>query len=90
MKLTELIIKYLKKKSVANYNDCNNVVDSIAKAKQLHKSLIVRCHPDKNIKHHDLALQLSELVNSNRYNYLELVKLEKRINKELLSKNSDL
>jgi hypothetical protein len=62
----------------------NNVVDSIAKAKSLHKSLILKAHPDKHPNKTELAQLLTGLININRYNYSELLKIEKRINNELL------
>lgn len=61
-----------------------NVVESIAKAKGLHKKLILLSHPDKYPNKIELATKLSELVNANRYNYRELLKLEERIKNELL------
>ena len=52
-----------------------NVVESIASAKALHKELIRKAHPDKNPMKIDLAQELSALININRLNYRELLKL---------------
>lgn len=60
-----------------------NVVESIANAKVLHKELIRKAHPDKNSEKVELAQELSELINLNRFNYRELLKLKERIEKEL-------
>lgn len=60
-----------------------NVVESIASAKALHKELIRKSHPDKNPMKVELAHELSELININRYNYHELLKLKERIENEL-------
>ena len=60
-----------------------NVVESIASAKSLHKELIRKAHPDKNPIKIELAQELTELVNLNRYNYRELLKLKERIENEL-------
>ena len=60
-----------------------NVIESIASAKALHKELIRKAHPDKNPEKVDLAQELSELINVNRFNYRELLKLKERIEKEL-------
>ena len=60
-----------------------NVVESIAKAKILHKELIRKAHPDINPANVELAQELSELINVNRFNYQELLKLKGRIDKEL-------
>lgn len=56
-----------------------NIVESIVKSKNLYKKLIVLTHPDKHPQNINLATELSELVNKNRYNYRELLKLEKII-----------
>lgn len=60
-----------------------NVVESIASAKSLHKELILKAHPDKNPTKIQLAQELSELINVNRFNYRELLKLKERIENEL-------
>ena len=53
-----------------------NVVASIGKAKSIYKDLIIKAHPDKHPN-------LTELINKNRYNYSELLKIKKRIETEL-------
>ena len=60
-----------------------NVVESIAGAKTLHKELIRMAHPDKNPTKIELAQELSELINVNRFNYRELLKLKARVENEL-------
>ena len=60
-----------------------NVVESIAGAKTLHKELIRRAHPDKHSDKEELAKEITDLVNENRYNYRELLRLKKRIENEL-------
>ena len=64
-------------------NESNNVVESIAKSKMLYKELIKKSHPDKHPQKEELAKEITDLVNSNRYNYRELVKLKERIDSEL-------
>ena len=60
-----------------------NVVQSISKSKVLYKKLIVQSHPDKHSENIALATELTRLININRYNYRELLILEKRIKNEL-------
>lgn len=84
MNLVKLILRHFRRNEILNCEDCNNVVNSIAKAKSLHKRLIVLSHPDKNPNKIELATKISELINENRYNYRELLKLEQRIKNELL------
>ena len=64
-------------------NESNNVVESIAKSKMLYKELIKKSHPDKHPQKEKLAKEIAELVNNNRYNYRELLKLKERIENEL-------
>ena len=61
----------------------NNIVQSIAKAKALHRVLISKAHPYKNPSKEELAKVLTEEINNNRYNYRELLKLKQRIETEL-------
>lgn len=64
-------------------SECVNIVDSIAKAKVLHRELILLCHPDRHINQLQLANELTSLVNTNKHNFQELKSLEKRIKSEL-------
>lgn len=49
----------------------------------LYKELIKKSHPDKHPQKEKLAKEIAELVNNNRYNYRELLKLKERIENEL-------
>ena len=60
-----------------------NVVESIAGAKTLHKELIRKAHPDKHSDKEELAKEITDLINENRYNYRELLRLKERIENEL-------
>lgn len=60
-----------------------NIVNSIAKAKKLHKELILYTHPDRHPNNQELATQLSEQINENRFNYSELLKLQDIVNNML-------
>lgn len=84
MNLIKSIFHHFRRNRILDFEDCNNVVNSIAKAKSLHKRLIVLSHPDKNLNKIELATKISESINENRYNYKELLKLEQQIKNELL------
>lgn len=71
-----------KKKKNTEHHEVN-VVDSIVKAKQLYKQLIVRAHPDRNPNNIELAKSLSQQIVQNKFNYEELVKIKKIINEKL-------
>ena len=64
-------------------NEVRNVVASISKSKGLYKELIKKSHPDKHPHKEELAKEFTELVNNNRYNYQELLRLKKLIEKQL-------
>lgn len=72
-----------RKNRKAAMQESGNVVKSIASAKNLHKELIRKAHPDKNPMKAELAQELSELININRFNYHELLKLKERVENEL-------
>ena len=72
-----------RKNRKAAMQESANVVESIAGAKTLHKELIRRAHPDKHSDKEELAKEITDLVNENRYNYRELLRLKKRIENEL-------
>lgn len=71
------------KKENESVKESINVVASIGKAKSLYKELIVKAHPDKHPNQLELATTLTELINKNRYNYSELLKIKNRIESEL-------
>lgn len=64
-------------------NESINIVNSIAKAKKLHKELILYAHPDRHPNNQELATRLSEQINENRFNYSELLKLQDIVNNKL-------
>ena len=60
-----------------------NIVESMSKAKSLYKSLIKEAHPDRHPNNKKRAEELTQLINKSKYNYEELLKLQKRIITEL-------
>lgn len=60
-----------------------NVVQSISKAKKLYKRLIVKAHPDRHPMNIELATELTQHIDSNRFNYRELLDIECRVEQEL-------
>ena len=72
---------FIKRKT--NADESFNVVASIGKARALYKDLIIKAHPDRNPYKVELATEITDLLNNNRYNYRELLKLKSRIETEL-------
>lgn len=83
MKLLDLFDSFLWPKSFKS-EDCNNIVQSMARCKQLYKTLSILAHPDKHPNKTELATEIMNEVNANRFNYSELLKLEKKIQEELI------
>lgn len=83
MKLLNLFVSFLRPKS-SKREDCNNIVQSMARCKQLYKTLSVLAHPDKHPNKSELATEIMNEINANRFNYSELIKLEKKIQEELI------
>ena len=55
----------------------------MAKAKQLYKELIKQAHPDKHPNNKDIAEELTAMINNNRFNYRELLKIKDLVNDKL-------
>ena len=87
--MKSLLYKLLVYFSVHKENEQENVVDSIAKSRNLYKQLILLCHPDKNPLKQDLAQELTEMINTNRYNYKELLKIKDIIETKLISNENN-
>ncbi len=64
-------------------DEAYNVVKSMAKAKQLYKELIKQTHPDKHPNNKDVAEELTAMINDNRFNYRELLKIKDVVNDKL-------
>lgn len=54
-----------------------NVVDSMAKAKRLYKSLSAKVHPDKHPDHREQAEDLMQRITANKRNYQILLNIER-------------
>ena len=69
--------------SIHSAEDGLNIVQSMAKCKKLYKKLCVLAHPDRHRDKEEIATAIMDEININRFNYLELTKLEQRIKEEL-------
>ena len=87
--MKSLLYKLLVYFSTHKEYEQKNVVDSIAKSRNLYKQLILLCHPDKNPLKQDLAQELTEMINTNRYNYKELLKIKDIIETKLISNENN-
>ncbi|WP_305156460.1 hypothetical protein [uncultured Muribaculum sp.] len=60
-----------------------NVIDGMVKAKILYKRLSIIAHPDKHPNYSAVAGDLMSKIVANRYNYSELLALEKEVKEKL-------
>ena len=75
--------KIFHRKNIEIPDESINVVESIGKAKTLYKDLIIKAHPDRNPNNVELATSITDQLNSNRFNYRELLRLKTIIETEL-------
>ncbi len=85
MNILTRYINRLRLRRKTKRNESRNVVDGMVKARTLYKRLANTVHPDhyENPDKRELAEELMRRVNGNRFNYSELVKLEKEIKEKL-------
>lgn len=82
MNLRKLLVSLFRPSS--KREDCINIVQSMARCKQLYKELSVLAHPDKHPYNSELATEIMNEINANRFNYSELIRIEKKIKEELV------
>ena len=56
-----------------------NVVTGISKARTIYKELILQSHPDKHPGEEEYYKEITNRINANRYNYKELLKIQKEL-----------
>lgn len=64
-------------------DEAYNVVESMVKAKKLYKELIKQTHPDKHPNKKDIAEELTAMINNNKFNYRELLKIKDIVHDKL-------
>lgn len=70
-------------KNHSRNDEAYNVVESMVKAKKLYKELIKQTHPDKHPNKKDVAEELTAMINNNRFNYRELLKIKDIVQNKL-------
>ena len=76
-------IKRLKFRKNIKKDESSNVVNGMAKAREIYKRLAIRAHPDRNPNHREVAEELMSRISANRYNYATLILLEKEVEEKL-------
>ena len=80
------IVRFLKRLKFKKYirkDESSNVVNGIAKAKEMYKRLAIVAHPDRNPDHREEAEDLMSRISANRYNYDALLRLEEEVKDKL-------
>lgn len=83
MSILSRFFKRLRFRKSLKKNESINVIDGMVKAKILYKRLSIIAHPDKHPNDTTLAGDLMSRIVANRYNYSELLALEKEVNEKL-------
>lgn len=78
-------INRLRFRKSLNKDESINVIDGMVKAKLLYKKLSVAAHPDKHPDNLAIAEDIMARISANRYNYSELILLEKEVIEKLNS-----
>ena len=73
------IIRLFHKRKKGETNEGLNIVSGISKAKPLYKKLIMQAHPDRHPEKETYYKELTDRITENRYNYYELLKIEKEL-----------
>lgn len=85
MKLLRILLPFLySTREIRTEYEGNNIVQSMARCKRLHKELSILAHPDKHPNKTEIANDIMSQINIYRFNYSKLKELEIRINNELL------
>ncbi len=80
------LFKRIRFRKTIRQNESVNVVNGIAKAHKLHKELIIKAHPDRHLEQKEVAQELTQRINENRFNYEALISLKKEIEEKLFTK----
>lgn len=77
------ILKRVRFRKSISYDESKNVVDGMAKAKELYKELSIKTHPDRNPNNREIAEELMQRIVANRFNYSILLLLKKEVEEKL-------
>ena len=83
MNIFQRLLNRIRFKRTIKRNESTNVVNGIAKARKLYKELILKVHPDRNQEQKEIAEELIQRINENKYNYEALLLLKQEIEEKL-------
>lgn len=75
--------KRLKFRRTLKNDESVNVVNSMARARQLYKKLAILAHPDNNPQNVELAKELMQRIVENKKNYANLLGIEQEVKEKL-------
>ncbi len=87
MNIIQRLINRIRFKRTIRCDESTNVVNGIAKARNLYKELIPMAHPDRHQKQKEIAEELTQRIIENRYNYEALLLLKQEVKEKLNNTN---
>lgn len=75
--------KRLKFRRTLKNDESVNVVNSMARARQLYKKLAILAHPDNNPQNAELAKEFMQRIVENKKNYANLLRIEQEVKEKL-------
>lgn len=79
-----IFVKLFCSKNHSMNDEAYNIVESMSKAKLLYKELIKQAHPDKHPDKKNIAEELTAMINGNKFNYRELLKIKDIVKEKLV------
>ena len=86
MGFIQRLLNRIRFRKTIKHDESTNVVNGIAKARKLYKELIPKVHPDRHQKQKEIAEELTQRINENRYNYDALLILKREAEEKLYNK----
>lgn len=83
MRFIKRFLNRIRFKKNIKHDESSNVVNGITKARSLYKELIQKTHPDLHKEQKEIAEELSQRINENKYNYDVLILIKQEIEEKL-------
>lgn len=90
MNIIQRLLNRIRFRKTIKRDESTNVVDGIAKARKLYKELIPKAHPDLHQDRKEIAEELTQRINENKFNYEVLVSLKQEVEEKLYNKNQNI
>lgn len=83
MRFIKRLLNRIRFKRNIKYDESYNVVNGITQARSLYKELIQKTHPDLHKEQKEIAEELAQRINENKYNYEALLLIKQDVEEKL-------